>query len=321
MTSDGLIVNTDHSIAKHNVVSKVFTFGESYFTHVVMSCTNREATPGLLDLFACLTEVLGYYVEREWDEKKNYNYIYNSLIAELMIGKVTAASVRERARIVGISAEDKYVVMLPAEDMNDASAFPERMARDISNMFCNVRPVYFNMRLMFFLHHSNAGAIIEERLTGLDGYFRECNIRCGISDVFDDLLELPDAYRQAEIALSESDLGTPGRCGAARFDAYYAWCLFDRSDAAARLFETSRCGKMLAELRRVDSEKNSNNFEVLRIYLINERRAAETAAALHMHRNNVTYRIGRIEEMLGIDLEDWRTRKNLLVSLLAMCAI
>jgi sugar diacid utilization regulator len=321
MTTDGLIVNTDHNIAKHTVVSKVFTFGKSYFSHVVMSCTHREATPGLLDLFACLVEILGYYVEREWDAGKNYNYVYNSLIIELMGCRVTPANVQERARIVGIHSEDKYVVMLPSEDTNGGSAFPERMARDISQMFCNVRPVYFSMRLMFFLHHSNVGSIIDEGLPQLDGYFRECNILCGISDVFDDLLELPDAYRQAEIALSESGLAVPGWCGAVRFDAYYAWCLFDRSERAVRVLETSRYGKMLAELRRADGEKNTNNFEVLRIYLINGSRATETAAALHMHRNNVAYRIGRIEEMMGISLDDWRTRKNLLITMLAMCTI
>ena len=35
---------------------------------------------------------------------------------------------------------------------------------------------------------------------------------------------------------------------------------------------------------------------------------------LYMHRNNVVYRIGRIEEMLGIDLNDHNTRLKLLVS-------
>jgi DNA-binding PucR family transcriptional regulator len=235
-----------------------------------------------------------------------------------MNGKVTASNVRERARIVGIRAEDKYVIMLPAEDANGVSSFPERMAREISRMFYNIQPAYFNMRLMFILHCVNADEILEDMLTRLDGYFRERGVRCGISDVFDDLPELPDAYRQAEIALSESGSAAPGWNGAARFDAYFAWCLFDRSERAKRLFETSRYGKMLLGLRRADGEKRTNNFEVLRIYLINERRAAETAMALHMHRNNVVYRIGRIEELLGIDLNDWRTRKNLLLSFLVM---
>jgi DNA-binding PucR family transcriptional regulator len=57
---------------------------------------------------------------------------------------------------------------------------------------------------------------------------------------------------------------------------------------------------------------------VLRTYLRHERRAAETATELHMHRNNVAYRVGRIEELLGIDLNDWRVRQNLMTSFLML---
>ncbi|MDR2354873.1 MAG: helix-turn-helix domain-containing protein [Clostridiales Family XIII bacterium] len=315
--SDGLIVNTDRNIAKYTVISKVFTFGELYFAHVVMSCTHREATPGLLYLFSCLAEILGHCVKREWDAEKAYNHEYNSLIADLMDGRITEAGVRERARIVGIQAEDKYIVMLPAEGPNKAS-FPERMTRDLARAFRNIRSVYFNTQPMFFLHRNGPASFFDETLAHLDEYFHENNIHCGASDIFDDLLELPDAYRQAECALSEGAAARPNRGGLARFDAHYARCLLDKTKRAARLLETSRYGKMLLYLRRTDDERRSNNFEVLRTYLCNERRAAETAAALHMHRNNVVYRVDRIEKMLGIDLEDWQTRKNLLLSFIAM---
>jgi sugar diacid utilization regulator len=319
MESEGLIVNTDRSIAKHAVISRVFTFGSSYFTHVVMSCTHREATPGLLYLFSCLVEMLGHCVKREWEAEKAYNHAYNSLIADLMDGRITAAGVHERARIVGIHADDKYVVILPAEG-KDRASFPERVTRDLSHAFRNIRSVFVNMRPMFFLHCNKPEAFFDETLTRLDAYFRKNNIRCGASDIFDALLELPDAYRQAECVLSREGVtimrSTQG--GLARFDAHYARCLFAGTERAVRLLETSRCGKLLLYLRRTDEERHSNNFEVLRSYLYNERRAAEAATALHMHRNNVVYRIDRIERMLGIDLEDWQTRKNLLIAFFAM---
>ena len=65
-------------------------------------------------------------------------------------------------------------------------------------------------------------------------------------------------------------------------------------------------------------DKNTNNCEVLYTYLLNERRATETANSLHMHRNNVVYRINRIEEMLGISLDDKTTRLNLTMSYLML---
>ncbi|MDR1299679.1 MAG: helix-turn-helix domain-containing protein [Oscillospiraceae bacterium] len=316
-SANGLIVNTDRSIAKHDVISKVYTFGETYFTHVVMSCNVREVTPGLLDLFKYLTDALGHYITREWEEEKDFSHVYNSLVAELMGGAPDRAGIRERARIVGIRADDKFVVMLPAKG-DGGSAFPERMARDLGRMFRHVRSVYYSARIMLFLHHPDIDSVFYDMLPILDQYFRDNNVRCGISDVFSDLLELPDAYHQAELALSEGGATARGKSGAALFDTYFARCLLDNSQRARRLFETSRYGKLLTELRKTDAERHTTNFEVLRTYLWHERRATDTASELHMHRNNVVYRVGRIEELLGIDLEDWRVRRNLLTSFLVL---
>jgi DNA-binding PucR family transcriptional regulator len=75
---------------------------------------------------------------------------------------------------------------------------------------------------------------------------------------------------------------------------------------------------MLLELYESDLEKNTNNLEVLYTFLMNERRATETAAYLHMHRNNVVYRISRIEEMLNVNLNDILTRFNLVMSFMML---
>ncbi len=72
----------------------------------------------------------------------------------------------------------------------------------------------------------------------------------------------------------------------------------------------------MLRLQKTDIEKHTNNLEILYLFLVNERRATDAAAALYMHRNNVNYRIGRIEEMLDIRLDDPMTRINLLVTYL-----
>ncbi len=50
------------------------------------------------------------------------------------------------------------------------------------------------------------------------------------------------------------------------------------------------------------------------MYLECERRASVVAERLHMHRNNVKYRITRIEELFGIDTEDADARFDLLLA-------
>ena len=49
-----------------------------------------------------------------------------------------------------------------------------------------------------------------------------------------------------------------------------------------------------------------------------ERKATETGQQLHMHRNNVIYRISRIEELTGLSLDDHGTRLGLEISFLML---
>ncbi len=63
-------------------------------------------------------------------------------------------------------------------------------------------------------------------------------------------------------------------------------------------------------------EKQTNNFDILYAYLFCERRPIEAASILHMHRNNVVYRISKIEKMYDLDLNDEVTRLNLFLSFL-----
>ena len=50
------------------------------------------------------------------------------------------------------------------------------------------------------------------------------------------------------------------------------------------------------------------------IYLKKERSQSETAAALNLHRNSLTYRLQRINELLDEDLNDEDTRFHMLLS-------
>ena len=53
---------------------------------------------------------------------------------------------------------------------------------------------------------------------------------------------------------------------------------------------------------------------LLYVYLSQDRNTTRTAAKLGMHRNNVIYRVNRLEQRLGISLDDPDLRLRLLVS-------
>ncbi|NUR06024.1 MAG: helix-turn-helix domain-containing protein [Nocardioidaceae bacterium] len=67
-----------------------------------------------------------------------------------------------------------------------------------------------------------------------------------------------------------------------------------------------------AELRRlVDADSNDNLVETLAAYLSCAGDVTAASAALHVHRSTLYYRLGRIEEIAGVDLRDGEQRLRL----------
>ena len=69
----------------------------------------------------------------------------------------------------------------------------------------------------------------------------------------------------------------------------------------------------LARLR--DKDRNGVLLQTLAAYLASNGSPTDAADRLHLHRNTVLYRLGRIEELLGVDLRDAEVRLTLHLAL------
>ena len=73
-------------------------------------------------------------------------------------------------------------------------------------------------------------------------------------------------------------------------------------------------GYVLDSIKRQDEISKTDNYTFLYEYLMCERRALVVAERLHMHRNNVKYRIDKIEDQYGIDTSDPALRFDFLLA-------
>ncbi len=71
----------------------------------------------------------------------------------------------------------------------------------------------------------------------------------------------------------------------------------------------------LGPLIHYDSHSNSALIETLEAYFRCNGNLSETARAMHLHRNSLLYRLGRIEEILGRSLEDSELRLSMQIAL------
>ena len=74
----------------------------------------------------------------------------------------------------------------------------------------------------------------------------------------------------------------------------------------------------LERLREYDSRKSTDFYHILRVYLQCERNRVLTAKMLFVHKNTLVYRLKKIVEMFGLDLDSAYEREYLAVSFLVM---
>ena len=70
----------------------------------------------------------------------------------------------------------------------------------------------------------------------------------------------------------------------------------------------------LSVLEKMDEASNFSNVDTLMAYLGNSRELSKTAAALHIHKSTLTYRLQKIQDLCGIDLENPNVRTQLILS-------
>ncbi|MBQ6388437.1 MAG: helix-turn-helix domain-containing protein [Mogibacterium sp.] len=136
-------------------------------------------------------------------------------------------------------------------------------------------------------------------------------VRVGISSTFHKIDLLREAMREAKDALevgtviSPDDLIFP-------FEKYSVDILLQHlseKESISRYYDQA-----VPCLIEYDEANGTRLLETLRTYLETSSSIKDTAEALYLHRNSVIYRIRKIEELCGIDLDDPEVRFRLRLS-------
>ncbi|MFZ2257046.1 MAG: helix-turn-helix domain-containing protein [Clostridiaceae bacterium] len=131
--------------------------------------------------------------------------------------------------------------------------------------------------------------------------FKSSSLIIGISEVFEELIDIHHYYRQAAKALD-----------------YSQWLGHDRTlnhhrdyiliDFLREACEHLNCREYLHPYVRIlmehDESDHTDFSKTLQYYLASNGSVAQCSKALNVHKNTVNYRINQIKELLGTDLSD-----------------
>lgn len=129
-----------------------------------------------------------------------------------------------------------------------------------------------------------------------------------LSVPFEDLMFIRTRYQQALFALAKM-AGKPGICMGERYALEYLLDQVAKQNQTQMLIHPA-----LHQLKRLDSKRDGELYDTLYQYLLHERSVLKGAEALHIHKNSFLYRMQRIREITGVDLDDPMQRSYLLLS-------
>ena len=310
------------AITKYPMLGKVIHYNNSYFAHVVMLCDHRKLTPGLRDVFKMLIDHLMVCFERQWIDNNQMPHVYDSLLLEMLSSSnLSQEAINARAKNAGLPVKGNFWLVKVSTD-DKTGIMLQRLCQEMSSKIPNSRVTLSKDILIGLISLKGSGSMQPLAKT-IEQIMERYESSCGISDCFETLSDIKIAGEQAQIALEFAKKGNKPKFSPRssellprirRFETVYPRYLLAADEQNAHIAANTRAANALKVLRDYDAKHGTNNLMLLYEYLINERRASDAAQVMHMHRNNVIYRIGKISDMTGMDLNDSGTRFRLLLA-------
>ena len=189
----------------------------------------------------------------------------------------------------------------------------ERLARLLEDrQGCRAVSASDKVIALFQLKRRDEKKAVIEKIRGI---CRHQQCRASVSDVQDAFLDSPRAYRQACEALRIADaMGFDDEVvvygDVAAYQPYLNFSSVDELEAF--------CHPAVMSLREHDRAHAVKLLPTLSAFLKNDRDTLVTAAELFIHRNTLSYRMRKINELFPMDLDDFNTRHRVLESILVV---
>lgn len=327
----GVLVNPPGNPNKYATVSKWLWDRGMPVVHLIMVCSNREPDSSLLGLFEIVAQNCAKRFRQQQNAAPHTGHYYDPLLNDILFGKLdNPRIIAERAKMSGMPLAGNfncYKIIL-----RDVHSFPiARVLDEFLSLFPDTSAISHGYEIIA-LNQMNSAA--EDRnIDRIRPFLGKYDAVCGVSEPFNVLMGFPAAYTQATRALGigehllayepvwNTTVGVKGGTNPPRDQSifYYDDIFVYYALAAGRngdfdVYQKTPYLEAVHSLMESDREHGSNNAQILFAYLVSERRATQAGELLHMHRNNVLYHIPRIEEQIGLSLDDYWVRLKLLLA-------
>lgn len=179
------------------------------------------------------------------------------------------------------------------------------LIKKIKTILGNCISTYYKDTIIFLISNDHNEVINDSIKQILLEFLKLNNLRCGISIVFDNLLDIQDFFNQSIHAL-ELSASMKKDNNINYFEDYIEYYLFNVSMRAIndlyKINLSTLVHPWIKKLIKFDDKHKTDLFKTLKAYLENNRNANDTSIQLNIHRSTFFYRFNKIQSLLNISL-------------------
>lgn len=301
-------------------------FRTSYFASLVMVCTCKEPSLGILMMFQHFAHRVFDLVSTHWEKDVGAALPHYFFLTSLLRGDTfSRETVLSNLKRLGIPLRAQYkVVVLDFNDCALKSADVMLDAMSHLNGGMNYCVMYEDYVVCVIYAERGGDATISHKktLADLQAYvYGPFGAVCGYSQVFEHITDVHLAYKQAVYVLRNRDAiqtemtvvdGFPQRPGLS-FETMFMYFLISGDNIDKEFLKFSFSHTILDKIANEDLANGTCDFALLWYFLAYERNASKVGRRLFMHRNSVLYHIKQIEKRFDFELSDQFLREKLIL--------
>lgn len=297
-------------------ISKLY-FKNRQLGYVISIESNSSFDEMNMSLFTLISNLIASAVRiiNKIEQHPN-NKAYDGILIDCLEGNINSETIfYERMANTEFDTKSFYKVLtIDISGYKNFDPSSEHLKNFIMALFKKCWTVSYKNNVVVLIDVGDQDYDIRKTLNERIDFFRENNLKVGISDTFSDLYQLRKYYLQSARALYIAGKLNPREL----FSNYDGYRFYDmvlsiarNPDELARFY----CSDFI-KIMKYDKKHNTQYLETVFQYLQCNRNLGETAEKLFIHKNTVSYRIGKVREIFNIDFENTYKRFKLYYSCL-----
>lgn len=286
--------------------------------HVMMMESQHPFREYDADFFHRFCKLVSMELQKDSAYSRNRGVMYSYFLADLLKNpRQNVADIKDRLKVLGYSLKETfYIVAIPPVSHSFSDLKLEVILEYMKRIFGGSIYSIYEDTIVFLISRDMDQNLSEYELSQLSEYLSANRLKAGISNFYQNLEDTPRFYRQA---VDSVHLGLKLKDPAPiyYYSDYYLYQmleLYEKEDSEIRFL----IHPGLMKLHYYDQEKNTDFMVTLREYLTRPGQPAKIAENLHIHKNTLLYRMGKIKEITDCDFIEGEDFMNFNLSMRIM---